>query len=97
MRIGIIGVGHIGGTAAELFARAGHEVALSNSRRRAIFLAGDDPTAKKVVSDLIEQPGFAPVDTGNRREGCRSQQPGAPICNWNLTQAEALATLATAS
>src|SRR5216117_3690907 len=32
MRIGVIGAGHIGGTAATLFARAGHEVAVSNSR-----------------------------------------------------------------
>ena len=32
MRIGFIGAGHIGGTLAKLFADAGHEVALSNSR-----------------------------------------------------------------
>jgi len=32
MRIGIIGAGHIGGTAATLFVRAGHQVAVSNSR-----------------------------------------------------------------
>ena len=32
MRIGIIGAGMIGGTAARLFAAAGHEVAVSNSR-----------------------------------------------------------------
>lgn len=32
MKIGIIGAGHIGATAAKLFAQAGHEVALSNSR-----------------------------------------------------------------
>ena len=32
MRIGIIGVGHIGGTLARLFVGAGHEVAVSNSR-----------------------------------------------------------------
>ncbi|HEX9340456.1 MAG TPA: NAD(P)-binding domain-containing protein [Thermoplasmata archaeon] len=32
MRIGIIGAGHIGGTAARLFARAAHQVAVSNSR-----------------------------------------------------------------
>ena len=32
MRIGIIGVGHIGGVLAEHFARGGHEVAISNSR-----------------------------------------------------------------
>lgn len=32
MRIGIIGSGNIGGTAARLFAKEGHEVAISNSR-----------------------------------------------------------------
>jgi predicted dinucleotide-binding enzyme len=32
MRIGVIGSGNIGGTAARLFADAGHEVILSNSR-----------------------------------------------------------------
>jgi hypothetical protein len=33
LRIGIIGAGHIGGTLAERFVAAGHEVAISNSRR----------------------------------------------------------------
>jgi len=32
MKIGIIGAGRIGGTLARLFAQAGHQVALSNSR-----------------------------------------------------------------
>jgi len=32
IRIGVIGAGHIGGTAAKLFAKAGHQVAVSNSR-----------------------------------------------------------------
>jgi hypothetical protein len=32
MRIGIVGAGQIGGTLATLFTRAGHEVALANSR-----------------------------------------------------------------
>jgi len=32
MKIGIIGAGHIGGTAAQLFVGAGHTVILSNSR-----------------------------------------------------------------
>jgi 8-hydroxy-5-deazaflavin:NADPH oxidoreductase len=32
MKIGIVGAGHIGGTLATLFTRAGHEVALANSR-----------------------------------------------------------------
>jgi predicted dinucleotide-binding enzyme len=213
MRIGIIGAGHIGATAARLFARAGHDVALSNSRgpasltglateinravgatrvrattaeeaakfgeviplavpwrkaeawpeadavrgkividainaysatggivdlgsstsseevqkrlpgarivkafntifwkhlaeqgradlplpkRRAIFLAGDDVEAKRIVSRLIEEIGFAPVDTGTLREGGRSQQPGAPVYDRNLTQEEAVGILAAA-
>ena len=32
MRLGIIGAGHIGGTLARRFVRAGHQVAISNSR-----------------------------------------------------------------
>ncbi|MBV9496585.1 MAG: NAD(P)-binding domain-containing protein [Acidobacteria bacterium] len=32
MKMGIIGAGHIGGTAARLFVEAGYEVAISNSR-----------------------------------------------------------------
>jgi 8-hydroxy-5-deazaflavin:NADPH oxidoreductase len=32
MKIGIIGAGNIGATAAKLFINAGHEVAISNSR-----------------------------------------------------------------
>lgn len=32
MKIGIIGAGHIGGNAARLFAKAGHEIAIANSR-----------------------------------------------------------------
>jgi predicted dinucleotide-binding enzyme len=32
MKIGLIGAGNIGGTLAKLFARAGHDVAVSNSR-----------------------------------------------------------------
>src|SRR5829696_5472724 len=39
MRIGIIGAGMIGGTAARLFALAGHEVAVSNSRGPASLAA----------------------------------------------------------
>ena len=66
-------------------------------QRRAIFVAGDDPTAKQVVSDLIKQIGFGPVDTGTLREGGRSQQPGSAIYNRDLTHGEAVAILATAS
>jgi len=67
------------------------------AERRAIFIAGDDPTAKRIVSDLIRQIGFGPVDTGTLREGGRTQQPGTPVYNRDLTQAEAVAMLAGAS
>ncbi|MBE1485413.1 NADPH-dependent F420 reductase [Plantactinospora soyae] len=32
MRIGIVGTGHVGGTLARLFSKAGHEVVVANSR-----------------------------------------------------------------
>lgn len=44
MRIGIIGSGHIGGTAARLFAQAGHEIALSH--------AGPPDTLREQVEKL---------------------------------------------
>lgn len=204
MKIGVIGAGNIGGNAARLFARAGHEVAISNSRgpetlsglveeiggdvraatieeaadfgavvfeaipfgryeelpadrlagkifidasnyyprrdgeidlgglasteamarhlggarvvkafntiyyerladegrpdapieeRQVIFLAGDDEEAKRVVSRLIEEIGFAPVDTGSLKES-RRQEPGAPIYNNPMTPAQAREMLA---
>jgi 8-hydroxy-5-deazaflavin:NADPH oxidoreductase len=42
VRIGIVGSGHIGGTAARLFEAAGHEVEVSNSR-------GDPHTAEEAA------------------------------------------------
>ena len=38
--------------------------ALPTEARRAIFLAGDDAEAKRIISDLIAAIGFGPVDTG---------------------------------
>lgn len=52
--------------------------------RRAIFVAGDDAEAKRIVSDLIEQIGFAAVDMGSLREGGRLQQPGGNLFNKDL-------------
>ena len=201
VKIGIIGAGHIGGTAARLFARVGHEVAVSNSRgpsslgslvasiggnartetpegaakfgevvllaipwrkmdelppgelfagkiavdamnpyspigrvmdlgdrtssedtakrmpdarlvkafntmgwqtletgprpsapaedRLAIFVAGDDKDAKAVVAKLIEDIGFAPIDTGSLREGGRRQQPGSRVYGRPMTARDA--------
>jgi 8-hydroxy-5-deazaflavin:NADPH oxidoreductase len=49
------------------------------------------------VAAVIAEIGFAPVDTGGLRDGGRSQEPGSPLSNRNLTQAEAVAILAAAS
>jgi len=62
--------------------------------RRAIFIAGDDSEAKALVAGLIEDIGFAAVDTGFLADGGRSQQPGTPIYNKELTAAEAAIELA---
>ncbi|MGH9568797.1 MAG: NAD(P)-binding domain-containing protein, partial [Candidatus Angelobacter sp.] len=51
----------------------------------------DDLNAKAVVSGLIEQIGFAPVDTGSLREGGRLQQPDSIIYNQTYTAREARA------
>jgi predicted dinucleotide-binding enzyme len=51
----------------------------AGDERLALFLAGDDDDAKEQVSRLIDEAGFAPVDTGGLAAGARRQQPGAPI------------------
>jgi 8-hydroxy-5-deazaflavin:NADPH oxidoreductase len=61
--------------------------------RRAVFLAGDDPEAKAVVAALIEEIGFAPIDTGTLREGGRRQEPGTPVYNRSVRAAEARSLL----
>ena len=61
--------------------------------RRAIFIAGDDSDAKAIAAKLIEDIGFAAVDTGFLAEGGRSQQPGTAIYNKELTAAEAAKAL----
>ena len=57
--------------------------------RHAIYVAGDDPQAKQVVARLIEEIGFAPVDTGSLHEGGRLQQPDSPIYNQTFSAREA--------
>jgi predicted dinucleotide-binding enzyme len=66
----------------------------SDDGRLVLFVAGDDDGAKRIVSDLIREIGFDPVDTGRLREGGRKQQPGSPIYNRPLTRPEAEAALA---
>jgi len=46
--------------------------------RMALPVAGDDPAAKKIVMDLIEELGFTAVDAGTIDESWR-QQPGTPV------------------
>lgn len=62
---------------------------LPMEERRAIFVAGDDSRAKQIVSKLIEEIGFGPVDTGSLREGGRRQTAGSPLSNRNITVREA--------
>jgi 8-hydroxy-5-deazaflavin:NADPH oxidoreductase len=47
--------------------------------RLALFVAGDDEEAKALTASLIDEIGFAAVDTGGLAEGSRRQQPGAPV------------------
>jgi 8-hydroxy-5-deazaflavin:NADPH oxidoreductase len=63
------------------------------AERLAIYLAGDDDRAKKVVAGLIEEIGFAPIDTGSLAEGGARQQPGTPIYNNPMTAREAEAAV----
>ncbi|GIG90773.1 NADPH-dependent F420 reductase [Plantactinospora endophytica] len=58
MRIGIVGTGHVGGTLARLFAKAGHEVAVANSR-------GPD-TLRGLADELGERARPATVEDAAR-------------------------------
>jgi predicted dinucleotide-binding enzyme len=82
MNVGIVGSGNIGATAARLFADAGHEVAVSNSR------------GPESLVPLVEEIGFAPVDTGSLRDGGRRRKPGSPIYNVPMTAGHAREELA---
>jgi predicted dinucleotide-binding enzyme len=64
--------------------------------RLALFIAGDDREAKRRVAELIEEIGFAAVDTGPLGEGGRLQQPGGPLYNVTLTAPEAERALESA-
>lgn len=66
-------------------------------QRRAIFIAGDDSEAKEVVARLIDEIGFAAVDTGFLREGGVRQQPGSEIYNKEVSASEAAEALAASA
>ena len=61
----------------------------SPEERLVVFIAGDDAAAKAAVAKLIDEIGFASIDTGSLREGGRRQQPGSPIYGRPMTVREA--------
>jgi predicted dinucleotide-binding enzyme len=56
---------------AEASMRPGHE-------RAVLFLCGDYPEAKRIVSTLIEDAGFAPVDLGSIADAAVMEAPRRP-------------------
>ncbi len=68
------------------------DTGLPLSERRAIFVAGDDAEAKRVVTGLIEALGFAVLDTGKLKESA-VQEPGSSVYAKDLTLSEAEAML----
>jgi predicted dinucleotide-binding enzyme len=64
--------------------------------RRVIFIAGDDPAAKDVVARLIEEIGFAAVDTGALHAGGALQQPDTAVYNKTLNAGQAAEILRSA-
>jgi 8-hydroxy-5-deazaflavin:NADPH oxidoreductase len=65
----------------------------SGDDRWAVFLAGDDKGAKEVVSRLVEEIGFVPIDTGSLVEGGKLQRPGSAIYGEPLTERQARSVL----
>lgn len=61
----------------------------AHEERLVVFIAGDDVAAKGAVAKLIEEIGFAAIDTGSLRDGGRRQQPGSPIYGPPLTVKQA--------
>ena len=62
--------------------------------RLAMPHAGNDAAAKHVVSGLIDEIGFDPVDLGSLSEGGRRIQPGSPVYPARLTALEMVQRLA---
>jgi predicted dinucleotide-binding enzyme len=71
----------------------------SPSERNALFIAGDDTDAKRLVAQLIRNIGGEPIDTGSLREGGRLQATGGPLAGHGrlLTPSEARRLLAEVS
>jgi len=61
--------------------------------RLALFIAGDDASAKAIVTKLIAEMGFTAVDTGSLHDGGKRQQPGTAVYGQRLTAREAQSLL----
>ena len=64
--------------------------------RIALPVAGDDPSAKRIVMELVDELGFDPIDSGTIDESWR-QQPGTPVYGADLDAAGVTKALAEAS
>lgn len=60
MNIGVIGVGHIGGTLAEKFVKAGHQVSVANSRGKEA-VPGKAPGVRDAINDHLMHLAKAPT------------------------------------
>jgi predicted dinucleotide-binding enzyme len=61
--------------------------------RYVMFVAGDDEKAKQAVSRLIDDIGFAAVDTGDLATGGRLQQAGSKVSGKLIKESEAAEAL----
>lgn len=76
----------------KLLAEGGRPL-LPVAEREVIYVAGDDKDANAIVSGLIEELGFAPVDAGSLREASPLMQLGTPAFTRPMTPGRALQTL----
>jgi 8-hydroxy-5-deazaflavin:NADPH oxidoreductase len=58
--------------------------------RIALAISGDDAEAKVIVSELVSEIGFEPVDVGSLEDAGRKQQPGGPLFTAELSPDELL-------
>lgn len=62
----------------------GRDPTVAGVGRRAMFLSGDEPTAKAEVADLMTEMGFAPIDLGSLDAGGRLASFGGPLTTISL-------------
>ena len=80
--------------AKELATRGARDTPIDE--RIALLVAGDDQDAKAMVAHLVQDIGFAPIDTGSLRDGGRLQQAGGPLYGRLITGADVRAVLRSA-